>query len=72
MPGLDVDSGTKTSADTSDPVLEAAKKLTNILRERRAFTNTATFDLKCEVSRVGVYIIIDIHDTAAMWKRPQR
>ena len=42
----------KGSADTSDAILEAAKKLATILRERRAFTNTATFDLKCEVSWV--------------------
>jgi ubiquitin thioesterase OTU1 len=27
----------------------AAKKLASILREKKAFTNTSTFDLKCEV-----------------------
>ncbi|KAH0827030.1 hypothetical protein J3R83DRAFT_4711 [Lanmaoa asiatica] len=43
-----------TSADTSDPILEAAKKLATILRERRAFTNTATFDLKCEQCGKGL------------------
>ncbi|KAG8217872.1 hypothetical protein J3R82DRAFT_6038 [Butyriboletus roseoflavus] len=43
-----------TSADTSDPTLEAAKKLATILRERRAFTNTATFDLKCEQCGKGL------------------
>jgi hypothetical protein len=31
-------------------VLVAAKKLADILRSKKAFTNTATFDLKCEVS----------------------
>ncbi|KAF8447516.1 hypothetical protein L210DRAFT_3440836 [Boletus edulis BED1] len=43
-----------TSADTSDPVLEAATKLATILRERKAFTNTATFDLKCEQCGKGL------------------
>jgi ubiquitin thioesterase OTU1 len=35
--------------DESDPVLLAAKKLAGILRSKHAFTNTATFDLRCEV-----------------------
>jgi ubiquitin thioesterase OTU1 len=35
------------SADNSDPVLVAAQKLADILRQKKAFTNTATFDLKC-------------------------
>jgi hypothetical protein len=39
----------KQSNDDSDPVLVAAKKLAGILRSKKAFTNTATFDLKCEV-----------------------
>jgi len=43
-----------TSADTSDPIIEAAKKLATILRERRAFTNTTTFDLKCEQCGKGL------------------
>jgi len=29
----------------------AAKKLAGILRSKKAFTNTATFELKCEVGR---------------------
>ncbi|KAH7889389.1 hypothetical protein F5I97DRAFT_1994140 [Phlebopus sp. FC_14] len=33
---------------SNDLILDAAKKLATILRERKAFTNTATFDLKCE------------------------
>lgn len=37
------------SADNSDPVLIAAQKLAGILRQKKAFTNTATFDLKCSV-----------------------
>lgn len=37
-----------TSSDDSDPILVAAKKLADILREKKAFTNTSTFDLKCE------------------------
>jgi ubiquitin thioesterase OTU1 len=36
--------------ENSDVVLRAAKLLANILRENRAFTNTATFLLRCEVS----------------------
>ncbi|KAG6376503.1 hypothetical protein JVT61DRAFT_2496 [Boletus reticuloceps] len=43
-----------TSADTSDPVLEAVTKLATILRERKAFTNTATFELKCEQCGKGL------------------
>jgi len=43
-----------TSADTSDAILEAAKKLATVLRERKAFTNTATFDLKCEQCGKGL------------------
>lgn len=39
--------------DDNDQILGAAKKLATILRERRAFTNVATFDLKCEVSRTN-------------------
>lgn len=30
-------------------MLTAAQKLADILRQKKAFTNTATFDLKCEV-----------------------
>lgn len=41
---------TITSSDpATDSVLAAAKKLADKLREKRAFTNTATFTLKCEV-----------------------
>ncbi|KAG1754635.1 hypothetical protein EDB19DRAFT_1902765 [Suillus lakei] len=36
------------SADTDDPILSAAKQLATILRGKKAYTNTATFDLKCE------------------------
>ncbi|KAI6132151.1 hypothetical protein EDD16DRAFT_1689264 [Pisolithus croceorrhizus] len=36
------------SIGEDDPVLEAGQRLAAILRERRAFTNMATFDLKCE------------------------
>ncbi|KAI6045728.1 hypothetical protein EDC04DRAFT_3104352 [Pisolithus marmoratus] len=42
------------STDEDDPVLEAGKKLAAILRERKAFTNTATFDLKCEICGKGL------------------
>jgi len=43
-----------SSAGTSDPILEAARKLATILRERKAFTNTATFELKCEQCGKGL------------------
>jgi ubiquitin thioesterase OTU1 len=39
----------KLSGDNTDPILVAATKLADILRQKKAFTNTATFDLKCEV-----------------------
>ena len=32
-----------------DELLMAAKKLADALRAKRAYTNTATFDLKCQV-----------------------
>lgn len=34
----------------SDSVLRAAGELADKLRAKRAYTNTATFDLRCEVS----------------------
>ncbi|KIM62161.1 hypothetical protein SCLCIDRAFT_120261 [Scleroderma citrinum Foug A] len=40
--------------DDNDQILGAAKKLATILRERRAFTNVATFDLKCEQCGKGL------------------
>ncbi|KAF5389812.1 hypothetical protein D9757_003704 [Collybiopsis confluens] len=44
-----------TSTNTSDDnILIAAKKLADFLRSQKAFTNTATFDLKCEVCGQGL------------------
>lgn len=40
-------------APESDPVLGSAKKLATILRGKRAYTNTSTFDLKCEVGVIS-------------------
>ncbi|EIN07273.1 OTU-domain-containing protein [Punctularia strigosozonata HHB-11173 SS5] len=37
----------------SDPILVAAKKLADKLRAKKAYTNTSTFDLKCEVRLRG-------------------
>ena len=37
-------------AGDEDAVLVAAKKLADKLRAKRAYTNTATFDLRCQVS----------------------
>ncbi|KDQ60962.1 hypothetical protein JAAARDRAFT_124736 [Jaapia argillacea MUCL 33604] len=36
------------SSGDDDPILKATKELATILRSKKAFTNTATFDLKCE------------------------
>lgn len=36
------------SADEDDPILSAAKELATILRGKKAYTNTSTFDIKCE------------------------
>lgn len=33
----------------ADPVLVAAGRLADVLRAKRAYTNTATFDLRCQV-----------------------
>ncbi|KZT11322.1 OTU-domain-containing protein [Laetiporus sulphureus 93-53] len=38
----------------SDPVLAAAKKLADILRAKKAYTNTATFDLRCQICNKGL------------------
>lgn len=40
------------TADKSDPMLVAGQRLADILRKKKAFTNTATFDLKCEVRAI--------------------
>ena len=40
----------QSQSEESDGVLGAAKKLADKLRAKRAYTNTATFDLKCQVS----------------------
>ena len=37
------------SQGDDDPILAAAKKLADKLRAKKAYTNTATFDLKCQV-----------------------
>jgi ubiquitin thioesterase OTU1 len=42
--------------DDVDPIIPAVKELADILRKKKAFTNTATFDLKCEVcTRIQQY-----------------
>jgi len=38
----------------NDLIIPALRRLADILRSKKAYTNTATFDLKCEVS-VGPY-----------------
>ena len=39
----------RTTDGDDDPVLVSAKKLADKLRAKRAYTNTATFDLRCQV-----------------------
>lgn len=36
----------------------AAKKLADILRSKKAYTNTTTFDLKCEVGRCTLFFML--------------
>ncbi|KAF9500486.1 OTU-domain-containing protein [Pleurotus eryngii] len=40
--------------DSADPITVAAKQLAGILRARRQYTNTATFDLRCEQCNQGL------------------
>ncbi|KAI0748106.1 OTU-domain-containing protein [Daedaleopsis nitida] len=40
--------------DDKDEMLVAAKKLADTLRAKRAYTNTATFDLKCQICGKGL------------------
>ncbi|KAF4603798.1 ubiquitin-specific protease otu1 [Pleurotus pulmonarius] len=40
--------------DSADPITVAAKKLAAILRANRQYTNTATFDLRCEQCNQGL------------------
>ncbi|KAL5489750.1 OTU1 [Sanghuangporus weigelae] len=39
---------------STDRILRAASELVDKLRAKRAYTNTATFDLRCEVCKVGL------------------
>lgn len=49
----------------NDANLAAAKKLADILRAKRAYTNTATFDLRCEVSKSDRCFRCAHHGTSA-------
>ncbi|KAI0664811.1 OTU-domain-containing protein [Cubamyces menziesii] len=40
--------------EEDDEMLRAAKKLADALRAKRAYTNTATFDLKCQICGKGL------------------
>ncbi|SRR6266550_885538 len=42
----------ESAESDKDANLIAAKKLADTLRAKKAYTNTATFDLKCEVSKI--------------------
>ncbi|KAJ2913220.1 hypothetical protein MD484_g7195, partial [Candolleomyces efflorescens] len=44
----------KDGSDDNDSILVAAKKLVDNLRAKKAFTNTATFDLRCEQCGQGL------------------
>ncbi|KAM6500396.1 hypothetical protein JOM56_003410 [Amanita muscaria] len=43
-----------SGSSESDPIVVAGKKLADILRSKRAYTNTATFDLRCEICGTGL------------------
>jgi len=43
-----------TGEGDSDPIILAAKKLADILRAKRAYTNTATFTIRCQVCKKGL------------------
>ncbi|TCD61674.1 ubiquitin-specific protease otu1 [Steccherinum ochraceum] len=45
---------TLVGQDDKETVLKAAKKLADSLRAKKAYTNTATFDLKCQVCGKGL------------------
>ncbi|KAI0780957.1 OTU-domain-containing protein [Trametes elegans] len=44
----------KAQDGEKDELLEAARKLADALRAKRAYTNTATFDLKCQICGKGL------------------
>jgi hypothetical protein len=46
------------STPEADPILKAAKDLADKLRAKKAFTNTSTFTLKCEV---GICLLLLVH-----------
>lgn len=46
------------SEGDDDPILVATKKLADKLRAKRAYTNTATFDLKCQVVLVSCIVCV--------------
>ncbi|KZO90517.1 hypothetical protein CALVIDRAFT_542634 [Calocera viscosa TUFC12733] len=58
MPGAPADFHTTTFPTpfpgVPDTIADAAKKLVGKLRTKRKFTNTATFDLKCEICGKGL------------------
>ncbi|KAG6876970.1 hypothetical protein C0993_011470 [Termitomyces sp. T159_Od127] len=45
---------TTGTLDDQDPVMIAVEKLAGILRAKKAYTNTSTFDLKCETCGKGL------------------
>ncbi len=57
-----------TKGKEDDEMLQAAKKLADALRAKRAYTNTATFELKCEVRCRPRFIVrCLLIDDADMW-----
>lgn len=60
------------SSGDDDPVLMAAKKLADKLRAKKAYTNTATFDLKCQVRATLFIVGSELYASCAdLWQRPQ-
>jgi hypothetical protein len=57
------------STPETDPILKAAKGLADKLREKKAFTNTSTFTLKCEVRlRPLAFVRRHLNLVVDLWK----
>ncbi|KIM25348.1 hypothetical protein M408DRAFT_331259 [Serendipita vermifera MAFF 305830] len=54
MPNAPLDFHTTVFPVSDAPILEGSLKLASQLRQKKKFTNTATFDLKCEQCGVGL------------------
>lgn len=58
------------STPESDPILKAAKALADKLRAKKAFTNTSTFTLKCEVGgNLRLSVHQNLNPVVGLWER---